>query len=121
MTHTSLAFDPDFNIESANTVRALFFGLGADGTVGANHNSIRIIGAETPNYAQGYFVYDSKKSGSMTTSHLRFGPDRYPRALPDPEGQLHRLPPVGLPGALQHAREGRGRRRVPAEQRLRPG
>ncbi len=75
VTHTSLAFDPDFDIEPANTVRALFFGLGADGTVGANHNSIRIIGTETPNSAQGFFVYDSKKSGSTTTSHLRFGPE----------------------------------------------
>jgi pyruvate-ferredoxin/flavodoxin oxidoreductase len=56
-------------------VRALFYGLGSDGTVGANKNSIKIIGSETPNYAQGYFVYDSKKSGSVTTSHLRFGPD----------------------------------------------
>ena len=55
-------------------VRALFYGLGADGTVGANKNSIKIIGEETDNYAQGYFVYDSKKSGSMTVSHLRFGP-----------------------------------------------
>jgi pyruvate-ferredoxin/flavodoxin oxidoreductase len=66
--------DPKFNIEPANMVRALFYGLGADGTVGANHNSIRIIGTETPNSAQGFFVYDSKKSGSTTTSHLRFGP-----------------------------------------------
>ena len=55
-------------------VRALFYGLGADGTVGANKNSIKIIGEDTPNYAQGYFVYDSKKSGSITVSHLRFGP-----------------------------------------------
>ena len=55
-------------------MRALFYGLGADGTVGANKNSIKIIGEETDNYAQGYFVYDSKKSGSMTVSHLRFGP-----------------------------------------------
>ena len=56
-------------------MRALFYGLGSDGTVGANKNSIKIIGAKTPNYAQGYFVYDSKKSGALTTSHLRFGPD----------------------------------------------
>jgi pyruvate-ferredoxin/flavodoxin oxidoreductase len=75
VTHTSLPFDADFNLEPENVVRALFFGLGADGTVGANHNSIRIIGTETPNYAQGFFVYDSKKSGSTTTSHLRFGPE----------------------------------------------
>ncbi len=74
VTHTSLAYDPDFNIEAPDTVRALFYGLGADGTVGANHNSIRIIGTETPNSAQGYFVYDSKKSGATTVSHLRFGP-----------------------------------------------
>ncbi len=75
VTHTSLAFDPEFSTESPKTVRALFYGLGSDGTVGANKNSIKIIGSETPNYAQGYFVYDSKKSGSVTTSHLRFGPD----------------------------------------------
>ena len=73
VTHTSLDYDPAFSTEDAGTVRALFYGLGADGTVGANKNSIKIIGEETENYAQGYFVYDSKKSGSMTTSHLRFG------------------------------------------------
>ena len=75
VTHTSLSYDPDFSTEDPRTVRALFYGLGSDGTVGANKNSIKIIGSETPNYAQGYFVYDSKKSGSMTTSHLRFGPN----------------------------------------------
>jgi pyruvate-ferredoxin/flavodoxin oxidoreductase len=74
VTHTSLAFDPTFSTESQETVRALFYGLGADGTVGANKNSIKIIGEETNFYAQGYFVYDSKKSGAMTISHLRFGP-----------------------------------------------
>ncbi len=74
VTHTSLAYDPAFSTEARGTVRALFYGLGADGTVGANKNSIKIIGEETANYAQGYFVYDSKKSGAMTTSHLRFGP-----------------------------------------------
>ncbi len=72
--HSSLAYDPDFDIESPDTTRAIFWGLGADGTVGANKNSIKIIGEETPNYAQGYFVYDSKKSGARTVSHLRFGP-----------------------------------------------
>ena len=75
VTHTSLAYDPEFSTEDPRTVRALFYGLGSDGTVGANKNSIKIIGSETENYAQGYFVYDSKKSGSVTTSHLRFGPD----------------------------------------------
>lgn len=74
VTHTSLSYDPTFSTESKDVVRALFYGLGADGTVGANKNSIKIIGEDTPNYAQGYFVYDSKKSGQMTTSHLRFGP-----------------------------------------------
>jgi pyruvate-ferredoxin/flavodoxin oxidoreductase len=75
VSHTSLDYDPTFSTEDPKTVRALFYGLGSDGTVGANKNSIKIIGSETPNYAQGYFVYDSKKSGSMTTSHLRFGPN----------------------------------------------
>ncbi len=73
ITHTSLDYDPDFSIEPDNIVRAIFYGLGSDGTVGANKNSIKIIGEETDNYAQGYFVYDSKKSGSVTVSHLRFG------------------------------------------------
>jgi len=75
VTFTSLSYDPKFSTEDPKTVRALFYGLGSDGTVGANKNSIKIIGSETPNFAQGYFVYDSKKSGSMTTSHLRFGPN----------------------------------------------
>jgi pyruvate-ferredoxin/flavodoxin oxidoreductase len=75
VTHTSLDYDRDYSTEEPGTVRALFYGLGADGTVGANKNSIKIIGEQTPNYAQGYFVYDSKKSGSITTSHLRFGPN----------------------------------------------
>jgi pyruvate-ferredoxin/flavodoxin oxidoreductase len=74
VSNSSLDYDPTFSTEDPQTVRALFYGLGSDGTVGANKNSIKIIGSETDNYAQGYFVYDSKKSGSMTTSHLRFGP-----------------------------------------------
>ncbi|MBN2894859.1 MAG: pyruvate:ferredoxin (flavodoxin) oxidoreductase [Campylobacterales bacterium] len=74
VTFTSLVYDEGFILHTEGQFEALFFGLGSDGTVGANKNSIKIIGAETPNYAQGYFVYDSKKSGSMTTSHLRFGP-----------------------------------------------
>src|SRR5947207_899339 len=73
VTFNSLVLDPNFTTEAAGQVRALFWGLGADGTVSANKNSIKIIGGETPNYAQGYFVYDSKKSGAMTVSHLRFG------------------------------------------------
>ncbi|MDR3736900.1 MAG: pyruvate:ferredoxin (flavodoxin) oxidoreductase [Acidobacteriaceae bacterium] len=74
VSHSSLEYDESFSTEDPKTHRALFYGLGSDGTVGANKNSIKIIGSETPYYAQGYFVYDSKKSGSMTTSHLRFGP-----------------------------------------------
>jgi pyruvate-ferredoxin/flavodoxin oxidoreductase len=74
VTHSSLDWDPSFTTEGSDVVRALFYGLGADGTVGANKNSIKIIGEDTDFYAQGYFVYDSKKSGSTTTSHLRFGP-----------------------------------------------
>jgi pyruvate-ferredoxin/flavodoxin oxidoreductase len=74
VSHSSLDYDPSFSIESPDTVRCVFFGLGADGTVGANKNSIKIIGEETNNHAQGYFYYDSKKSGSITISHLRFGP-----------------------------------------------
>jgi len=76
VTHLSLDYDPDFSTESNDVVRAVFWGLGADGTVGANKNSIKIIGEETDNFAQGYFVYDSKKSGGVTISHLRFGPDQ---------------------------------------------
>ncbi len=74
VTHSSLDFDPSFSITHSDTVCSVFFGLGADGTVGANKNSIKIIGEETDFGAQGYLVYDSKKSGSVTISHLRFGP-----------------------------------------------
>jgi pyruvate-ferredoxin/flavodoxin oxidoreductase len=74
VTHTSLPFDAEFDIEPKGMVRAVFFGLGSDGTVGANKNSIKIIGEDTDLHAQGYFVYDSKKSGGGTISHLRFGP-----------------------------------------------
>jgi len=73
VTYTSLDYDPDFTIDQKGMHRAMFYGLGADGTVGANKNSIIIIGENTDNYAQGYFVYDSKKAGAVTVSHLRFG------------------------------------------------
>ena len=76
VTNTSLEWDASFSTESDKVVRGMFYGLGSDGTVGANKNSIKIIGTETDDYAQGYFVYDSKKSGSMTISHLRFGPEK---------------------------------------------
>ncbi|MFV9506214.1 MAG: pyruvate:ferredoxin (flavodoxin) oxidoreductase [Oscillochloridaceae bacterium umkhey_bin13] len=89
VTGSSLSYDPSFSVEPASVVRCVFWGLGADGTVGANKNSIKIIGEETPNEAQGYFVYDSKKSGSYTISHLRFGPEpiRAPYLIGD--GQAH--------------------------------
>ncbi|MDJ0604993.1 pyruvate:ferredoxin (flavodoxin) oxidoreductase, partial [Microcystis sp. M53602_WE12] len=74
LTFSSLEYDRSFSTEPDEVVRAVFYGLGSDGTVGANKNSIKIIGEDTDNYAQGYFVYDSKKSGSVTVSHLRFGP-----------------------------------------------
>ncbi|RMD97173.1 MAG: pyruvate:ferredoxin (flavodoxin) oxidoreductase, partial [Calditrichaeota bacterium] len=74
VTHTSIDFDPEFSTESDEVVRAIFYGLGSDGTVSANKNSIKIIGENTDYYAQGYFVYDSKKAGAVTVSHLRFGP-----------------------------------------------
>jgi len=73
VTNTSLNYDVGFSIEDPKSTRAIFYGLGADGTVGANKNSIKIIGEDTDNYAQGYFVYDSRKSGALTVSHLRFG------------------------------------------------
>ena len=74
VTFTSIDFDEDFTLDDDGVKECLFYGLGSDGTVGANKNSIKIIGDETPNSAQGYFFYDSKKAGSYTISHLRFGP-----------------------------------------------
>ncbi len=83
---TSLTYDASLDIDPPNTVRAVFFGLGADGTVGANKNTIKILGSEEHLHAQGYFVYDSKKSGAQTVSHLRFGPQ-----------------PIRAPYLVQHA------------------
>ncbi len=74
VTHTSIEYDPSFSTEPDEVFRGMFYGLGSDGTVSANKNSIKIIGEETDNFAQGYFVYDSKKAGAVTCSHLRFGP-----------------------------------------------
>jgi pyruvate-ferredoxin/flavodoxin oxidoreductase len=87
VSHSSLDWDRTLDIEAADVSRSVFFGLGADGTVGANKNSIKIIGEETDAFAQGYFVYDSKKSGAITISHLRFGPR-----------------PIHAPYLIQHAR-----------------
>ncbi len=88
VTNTSLEVDHSFAIEADEMFRALFYGLGSDGTVGANKNSIKIIGENTENFAQGYFVYDSKKSGSITTSHLRFGPNQIRSAYLVTEAQF---------------------------------
>ncbi len=74
VTNTSLDYDESFDIEKDDVIRAIFYGLGSDGTVGANKNSTKIIGENTDNYAQAYFVYDSKKAGAVTVSHVRFGP-----------------------------------------------
>ena len=87
VSHTSLDYDPNFETLDKNVVQAMFYGLGADGTVGANKNSIKIIGDETENYAQGYFEYDSKKSGAVTVSHLRFGPKPIKAPYQIAEGQ----------------------------------
>ncbi len=75
VTHLSLDYDPGFDLADPETLSAVFYGLGSDGTVGANKNTIKILGSREGTYAQGYFVYDSKKSGSRTVSHLRFGPN----------------------------------------------
>ena len=103
VTHTSLAYDPAFSTEDPDTVRAVFYGLGADGTVGANKNSIKIIGEETDNYAQGYFVYDSKKSGLGDRLAPALRPAADPLHLPDRPRQLRGLPPVLVPGAVRRA------------------
>jgi pyruvate-ferredoxin/flavodoxin oxidoreductase len=94
VTHLSLPFDAELDIEPDEVTRAVFFGLGSDGTVGANKNSIKIIGEGTTNWAQGYFVYDSKKAGAVTISHLRFGPD--------PIRSAYLIKRAGFVGCHQH-------------------
>ncbi len=84
VTHTSLSFDPEFTVEADDVVRAMFFGLGSDGTVGANKNSIKIIGEETTSQVQGYFVYDSKKSGASDHLPSAFRSAPHPLGVPDP-------------------------------------
>lgn len=109
LTQTHLDYDPSFLTEHEGTVQAMFWGLGSDGTVGANKNSIKIIGQQTENYAQGYFVYDSKKAGARTISHLRFGPQpiKRPYLIQKADfvgvhqfGFLRRFP------VLEHAKDG---------------
>ena len=119
VSHTSLTVDASFDIEPPDVVRALFFGLGADGTVGANKNSTKILAADPDRHAQGYFVYDSKKSGSYTISHLRFGPQADPRAVPAEVGELRRRPQVRLPLQARHAGGGRAGRHGAHQQPVR--
>ncbi len=111
VTHLSLEYDATFEILKDNVVQAMFFGLGSDGTVGANKNSIKIIGDETENFAQGYFEYDSKKSGSVTVSHLRFGaqPIRAPYLISEGEANFigcHQVSFVERFDMLRFARPG---------------
>jgi pyruvate-ferredoxin/flavodoxin oxidoreductase len=108
---TSLDYDTSFTVEDETEVQCVFWGLGSDGTVGANKNSIKIIGEETNNYAQGYFVYDSKKSGSVTISHLRFGPRpvRAPYQIEENQAQFvacHQFSFLERYDVLKYARQG---------------
>ena len=114
VTHTSLVWDPSIRTEAEDVDTALFYGLGADGTVGANKNSIKIIGEETDRYVQGYFVYDSKKSGAITISHLRASP-LLPPCLPHHQRQVCRLSSVRVRRQDRRARARRSRCGVPAE------
>ncbi len=123
VSHTSLEVDRSFTTEPDDVVRAVFYGLGADGTVSANKSSVKIIGEGTDLYAQGYFVYDSKKSGSIDHVPPAVRAAAHPLDVPDRlgPGQLRRLPPVQLPRAPRRPR-GRGARRdVPVEQPVRAG
>ena len=111
VTNLSIDYDPSFEILGENIIQAMFFGLGSDGTVGANKNSIKIIGEETENYAQGYFEYDSKKSGGVTVSHLRFGPEpiRAPYFISDNEANFvacHQVSFVDRFNLLKYSRPG---------------
>ena len=118
VTHTSLAVDYSFSTETDSVKRCLFYGLGSDGTVGANKNSIKIIGEEPRFYAQGYFVYDSKKAGAVTVSHLRFGPDVIRSSYLITRSAVPGLPPVVVPQRTTCSSTA-SRRRVPAQQRVR--
>src|SRR4029453_10761005 len=110
VTHLSLPIDAEFRTERpTGEIQAVFFGLGSDGTVGANKASVKIIGESTDLFAQGYFVYDSKKSGSITGSHLRFGPEPMRSTYPVAGPAFRACPQFGLPGkgkVLETARHG---------------
>ena len=118
VTHTSLPWDEELDIEPDEVRRAVFFGLGSDGTVGANRNSVKILGEETEGFAQAYFVYDSKKSGAVTVSHLRVSPRPIRSSYLDPPRRLRRLPPVRAAPAPRRARpRARGRHAPPERAR----
>jgi pyruvate-ferredoxin/flavodoxin oxidoreductase len=122
VTNLSIDYDPTFEVLGDDVIQAMFFGLGSDGTVGANKNSIKIIGDETENYAQGYFDYDSKKSGTVTVSHLRFGPRpiKAPYLISGRRSDLCGLPSGQFCGPLRYAEvrpQGFG---ISPEQHLRP-
>ena len=123
VTHTSLDYDPHFSVEYPETVRCLFFGLGSDGTVGANKNSIKIIGEETENNAQGYFYYDFEESRHADDLAPALRSQADPGPLPDhrQHRQLRCLPPVQLPGTLRFHQVRPTRSGLPGEQHLRSG
>ncbi len=122
VTNLSLPIDREFvRPRPEGQVQAMFFGLGSDGTVGANKASVKIIGEGTDLYSQGHFVYDSKKSGAVTVSHLRFGPGTDRIHLRDPGGRLRGLPPVRPAGQDAGPRPGQGRGHLPHQQPLRAG
>ena len=102
VSHTSLDVPADFHVVN-DAYCAMFYGLGSDGTVGANKNSIKIIGEQTDNNAQGYFVYDSKKAGAVTISHLRFGKDPIRSPYLIEKGRFRGLPQPQLPRKVRHA------------------
>ena len=110
VTGTSLELGEKIDASPEGLVSCMFYGLGSDGTVGANKNSIKIIGDHTDMYAQAYFSYDSKKSGGITVSHLRFGKSPIMSTLPDRLRGLHRLPQPRLRHQVRHALRPQGRR-----------
>ena len=115
MTYLSLNWDREFSTEDQAGLRALFYGLGSDGTVGANKNSVKIAGEKTPLHVQGYFVYDSKKAGSITVSHLRFSSQPIDVAVLDQPREFRGLPSVRVPRPARRARARRAGRDLPAE------
>ena len=118
VAHTSLPVDPTFSIDPPDVVQAVFYGLGADGTVGANKNSVKIIAEDAALFAQGYFVYNSHKSGAQTVSHLRFGPQPIHAPYLIQRGQLRRLSQVRFRRTNRCAAPGGAGRDVPLEQSL---